>query len=111
MTAYERRRALEPSRCVAAHPEDPTSCAGPLDAVIVLDSHGGMAAGCEHHAARLLASLDGARVEPGSVAGAATRAFQAADSIRPFCWYTSAPRTESSQLSRAEDRIARNHRH
>ncbi|WP_369778317.1 hypothetical protein [Streptomyces sp. R33] len=111
MTTYERRRAPEPSRCIAAHPEDPTNCAGPRDAVIVLDSHGGKAAGCEHHAARLLASLDGARVEPGSIPGAAARAFQAADSIRPFCWFTNAVRTESSQLSRAEHRIARNHRH
>ncbi|WP_079404793.1 hypothetical protein [Streptomyces sp. 3211] len=111
MTASDRGRATEPSRCVAAHSEDPTNCAGPRDAVIVLDSHGGRAAGCERHAARLLASLDGAHVEPGSVPGAATRAFRAAESIRPFCWHTNTPRTESSQLSRAEDRVARNHRH
>ncbi|WP_406740746.1 hypothetical protein [Streptomyces atratus] len=95
------------NRCSAAHAEDPTPCAGPHDAVTILDGQGNAAAGCEHHGARTLASIDGARVEPGSVVGAATRAAAAADTIRPFCWYENAPRTEPSQLSLAENR-ARN---
>ena len=91
-------------RCKAAHIDDPTPCVGPRDAVTVLDGNGGAAAGCEHHGARMAASIDGARVEPGSVVGAATRAFAAADRLRPFCWYETAPRTESAQLSHAENR-------
>ncbi|MEU0836069.1 hypothetical protein [Streptomyces sp. NPDC005969] len=91
-------------RCPAAHADDPTPCDGPGDAVTILDGNGGAAVGCEHHGARMLASIDGARVEPGSVVGAATRAAAAADTIRPFCWYEGAPRTEPSQLSHAENR-------
>ncbi|MGW2183921.1 hypothetical protein ACWCXX_39290 [Streptomyces sp. NPDC001732] len=72
----------------------------------VLDGSGGAAAGCEHHGARMLASIDGARVEPGSVVGAATRAFAAADVLRPFCWYEDSPRTEPAQLSNAENRAS-----
>ncbi|MEE1789496.1 hypothetical protein PUR28_01670 [Streptomyces sp. BE308] len=67
-------------RCSAAHAEDPTPCGGPGDAVTILDGVGGAAAGCEHHGARILAAIDGARVEPGSVVGAATRTFVAARS-------------------------------
>lgn len=93
------------ARCSAAHSEDPTPCIGPQDAVTILDGSGGAAAGCEHHGARMLASFDGARVEPGSVVGAATRVFAAADSIRPFCWYENAPRTEPAQLSHVENRV------
>lgn len=100
----DQDRTQDPHRCTAVHVEDPTPCIGPRDAVTVLDGYGGAAAGCEHHGARMLASLDGARVEPGSVVGAATRVFAAADSIRPFCWYEDAPRTEPAQLSRAENR-------
>ncbi|MER5277775.1 hypothetical protein ABT025_18730 [Streptomyces sp. NPDC002809] len=73
----------------------------------ILDGQGGAAAGCEHHGARMLASIDEAHVEPGSVVGAATRVLAAADTIRPFCWYETAPRTEPGQLSHAENR-ARN---
>jgi hypothetical protein len=91
-------------RCKAAHPEDLTDCTGPHDAVTLLDTHGTAVTGCEHHGARMLASLDGARIEPGSVPGAATRAFEAADGLRPFCWYEDAPRTRPDQLSRAENR-------
>ncbi|WP_327173536.1 hypothetical protein OG471_41085 [Streptomyces sp. NBC_01336] len=36
--------------------------------------------------------------------GAATRVLAAADTIRPFCWYENAPRTEPGQLSHAENR-------
>ncbi|MFD0214333.1 hypothetical protein ACFVH9_35930 [Streptomyces hirsutus] len=91
-------------RCAAAHPDDPTPCTGPL-AVTVLDATGAGADGCEHHGARLLASLDRGRVHalPNAPAGAALRTFRAADTIRPFCWID-APRTDPTQLSRAENR-------
>lgn len=74
-------------RCPAAHPEDPTPCTGPV-AVTVLDAANAGADGCEHHAARLLASLDGARVyaQPGAPAGAAIRVFKVAADTRPFAW-------------------------
>jgi hypothetical protein len=100
--------AVEPSdlgkHCPAAHPEDPTPCDGPV-AVMVLDAHNAGARGCEHHAARLLASLQGGRVYalPDAPAGAAIRVFKAADTIRPFPWLDG-PRTRDEQLSRAEVR-------
>ena len=73
-------------RCGAAHVEDRTPCVGPRDAVTVLDAVGGAVVGCEHHGARMVASIGGARVEPGSVVGAATRVFAAAQDLAPFCW-------------------------
>ena len=90
-------------RCPAAHADDPTPCDGP-PAVTVTDTTGATADGCEHHAARLLASLDGARVHPlpDAPAGAAIRVFKAARRTRPFPWNTTAPRTRPDQLSRAE---------
>ncbi|MFR0358615.1 hypothetical protein [Streptomyces sediminimaris] len=92
-------------RCPAAHPEDPTPCVGPV-VVTVLDAANAGANGCEHHGARLLASLDGGRVYalPDAPDGAAIRVFKAADTIRPFPWMTDAPRTRPEQLSRAEAR-------
>lgn len=92
------------ARCSAAHTDDPTPCQGDQHAVRIIDAKGYDAEGCEHHGARLLASLDGARVYPGNVSGAATRVLAAADTIRPFCWYEDAPRTEPSQLSHSENR-------
>lgn len=95
-------------RCQAAHPDDPTSCSGP-PTVTVLDARNAGADGCEHHAARLLASLQGGRVYrlPGAIAdGAAIRVFQAAAGIRPFPWLTDAPRSVPPQLSHAENREA-----
>ncbi|MEH0545320.1 hypothetical protein QA802_20240 [Streptomyces sp. B21-105] len=91
-------------RCPAAHPEDPTPCVGEV-VVSVLDSGGAGADGCEHHGARLLASLAGGRVYglPHAVPGTAIRVFKAADGIRPFCWLDG-PRTDASQLSHAENR-------
>ncbi|MFD7691181.1 hypothetical protein [Streptomyces sp. NPDC059781] len=75
------------SRCPSAHPDDPTPCVGAV-AVTVLDAVGAGANGCEHHAARLLASLAGGRVYalPDAPAGAAIRVFTAAGTLRPFCW-------------------------
>lgn len=93
-----------PERCPAAHPEDPTPCGGPI-AVTILDNTGAGADGCEHHAARLLASMDDARpVSLPEHPGAAIRVHKAAQSIRPFPWYLNAPRTEPSQRSHAENR-------
>lgn len=90
-------------RCPAAHPDDPTPCTGP-PTVTVLDATNAGADGCQHHGARLLASLEGGRVYalPNSTPGTAIRVFKAADGIRPFPWLTDAPRTGPSQLSRAE---------
>ncbi|MFF8191893.1 hypothetical protein ACF05L_13815 [Streptomyces bobili] len=92
-------------RCPAAHPDDPTPCSGPLS-VTVLDIHNAGANGCEHHAARMLASLERGRVYalPDAPAGAAIRVFKAADDIPPFVWFEGAPRTQPNQRSRAENR-------
>jgi hypothetical protein len=96
-------------RCPATHPDDPTLCDGPV-VVTVLDAHNAGTDGCEHHGARILASLDGGRVYPlpDAPAGAAIRVFKAADGIRPFCWFDG-PRTDPSQLSHAETRARNNH--
>lgn len=93
------------ARCPAAHGDDPTRCDGP-PVVTVLDATNAGADGCEHHAARLLASLDGGRVYalPDAHTDTAARVFKAANSIRPFAWVENAPRTEPSQLSHAENR-------
>ncbi|MFD7434813.1 hypothetical protein [Streptomyces sp. NPDC059861] len=95
---------MDQHRCLSAHPEDPTPCVGPA-VVTVLDAVNAGADGCEHHAARLLASLDGGRVYalPHAPEGAAIRVFTAADTIRPFCW-VDGPRTRPSQLSASENR-------
>ncbi|MGW2067192.1 hypothetical protein [Streptomyces sp. NPDC001635] len=94
-------------RCPAAHPDDPTPCIGPV-AVTVLDAFNAGADGCEHHAARLLASLDGGRVYtlPDAPTGAAIRTFTAADGIRPFCWLDG-PSIAPSQLSDIANRARR----
>ncbi|MFE9381561.1 hypothetical protein [Streptomyces sp. NPDC006855] len=94
-----------PTRCAAAHPEDPTPCDGP-PVVTVLDAQNGGADGCEHHGTRLLASLEGGRVYalPDAPDGAAIRVFKAADATRPFPWLENAPRTTPSQLSNLENR-------
>ena len=95
--------AIAPRRCPSAHPDDPTPCSGPVS-VTVLDATNAGAKGCEHHGARLLASLDGGRVYalPNAPLGVAIRVFKAAADTRPFCWYDNAPRTGPSQLSLAE---------
>lgn len=92
-------------RCPAAHPEDPDPCNGPV-VVTVLDATNAGLDGCEHHGARMLASLDHGRVYalPDAPDGAAVRVFKAADGLRPFPWLTNAPRTRDEQLSRAEVR-------
>ncbi|QIY95847.1 hypothetical protein HEP87_19690 [Streptomyces sp. S1D4-11] len=74
-------------RCPAAHPEDPTPCDGPA-VVTILDAANAGANGCEHHGARLLASLTGGRVYALGTApeASAIRVFKAAATIRPFAW-------------------------
>ncbi|MCX5049339.1 hypothetical protein [Streptomyces sp. NBC_00474] len=91
-------------RCPAAHPDDPTPCTGPV-LVSVLDAVNASADGCEHHGARLLASLDRGRVYPlpDAPPGAAIRTFTAAAALRPFCWLDG-PRTGPSQLSDIDNR-------
>ena len=91
-------------RCPAAHLEDPTPCTG-VPVVMVLDSTTAGARGCEHHGARLLASLDGGRVYalPDAPAGTAIRVFKNAAETRPFAW-VDGPRSHPSQLSDVENR-------
>ncbi|WP_328872773.1 hypothetical protein OHT76_23205 [Streptomyces sp. NBC_00287] len=74
-------------RCPAAHPEDPTPCGGPV-VVTIVDKENAGADGCEHHAARMLASITGARpvAKPDAPAGVALRIFRAAHHTRPFPW-------------------------
>jgi hypothetical protein len=74
-------------RCPAAHPEDPTPCGGPV-VVTIVDKENAGADGCEHHAARMLASITGARpvAKPDAPAGVALRIFRAAHHTHPFPW-------------------------
>ncbi|MFE6194160.1 hypothetical protein [Streptomyces sp. NPDC057838] len=104
-----RALGAEPSqpparRCPAAHPDDPTPCVGPV-VVTVLDATNAGAKGCEHHGARLLASLTGGRVYPLPDApdDAAIRVFKEADGTHPYPW-ADGPRTRPAQLSHAENR-------
>jgi hypothetical protein len=78
------------TRCPAAHQDDPTPCDGP-PVVTVLDRQSAGLDGCEHHGARLLASLEGGRVYalPDAPAGAAIRVFKAAATMPPFLWVES----------------------
>lgn len=89
LRALDAEPAAQPRglSCPAAHPEDPTPCAGPI-AVTVVDRTNAGAEGCEHHAARLLASLDGGRVYalPDAPEGAAIRTFKTAAAMRPYAW-------------------------
>lgn len=71
-------------RCSAAHPDDTSPCDGPADAVEVVDTTHHRLPGCPRHGARALASITGARVEAGSVPGAAISAFKAAQQLPPF---------------------------
>lgn len=78
-------------RCPAAHSDDPTPCDGPHDAVTILDhplgGHGSEVTACEHHGARLLASLTRGRVHPGSAGdGSALRVYKTAQELPPFVW-------------------------
>lgn len=71
-------------RCLAAHPDDPSSCEGPCDAVRAVDRTGEAALGCVHHAAILLASVTDARVYPATVDGAAIEVYRRAVVRAPF---------------------------
>ncbi|MGW1498579.1 hypothetical protein ACWCQW_08380 [Streptomyces mirabilis] len=67
------------TRCPGAHRDDPTSCDGPTVVTVLDDAANAGADGCEHHAARLLASLDGGRVNalPDAPSRAAIRVYEA----------------------------------
>ncbi len=86
---YGRQVARETStgRCPAVHPSDPSGCTGRA-AVTVVDASGAGADGCELHATRMLASLNGARVYalPDAPDGAAIRVFRAAGELPPYAW-------------------------
>ncbi|MFJ5548721.1 hypothetical protein [Streptomyces sp. NPDC093225] len=86
-------------RCPAAHDDDETPCAGPHDAVTIRDEHGTESDACEIHGPRMLASITGATVWPGSVPDAATRVHAAAGATHPFPWLLDAPRTRPDQLA------------
>lgn len=87
---YAREVAAETNtgRCPAAHPDDPSRCRGPV-AVTVVNRNGAGADGCEHHAARMLASITAARVYalPDAPFGAATRTDKAAKILPPYAWF------------------------
>ncbi|MFJ8555291.1 hypothetical protein [Streptomyces sp. NPDC093676] len=87
--AQNHRDDTDQPRCPSAHRDDPTPCSGPI-VVTVLDSHNNGVNGCEHHGARILASLTGGRVYalPDAPSGAAIRVFKTASTLRPFAWYT-----------------------
>jgi hypothetical protein len=72
--------------CEAAHPEDVSACEGSRDAVRVVDQVGDELRGCVHHASVVLASVEGSRVYPGTVAGAAVEAFTRAQLREPFAF-------------------------
>jgi hypothetical protein len=74
-------------RCPAAHPEDLTPCGGPV-VVTLIDTENAGVDGCEHHAARLLASVVGARPvpKPDAPAGIAVRILRVAHHTRPYAW-------------------------
>ncbi|MGA5468768.1 hypothetical protein ACPCUK_08040 [Streptomyces arboris] len=76
-----------PVRCPAAHPEDSAPCGGPV-VVTVVDAENAGADGCEHHAARMLASISGARpvAKPDAPAGVAGRVFRTAHHAHLFPW-------------------------
>lgn len=77
------------ARCPAAHPDDPDPCTGPI-AVTVVDARNTGVNSCEHHGARMLASLKGGRVYalPDAPDGAAIRVHKAAGTTQPFPWIT-----------------------
>jgi hypothetical protein len=86
-TAGGRSSSQEEERCPAAHPQDPDACSGPTVVTVLAADNSGLD-GCEHHGARLLASLDGGRVYPLPDApdGAAIRVFKAAAITAPYAW-------------------------
>ena len=73
-------------RCEAAHPDDPSPCEGPGDAVTVTDSARRSVLGCVRHGAVLLATLTGGMVHvgPGGEQGDAITVYRRAKELRPF---------------------------
>lgn len=78
--------APETGQCEAAHPDDGSPCDGPRDAVRIVDQVDDQRSGCVHHAAVALASIEDARVYPGSVPGAALEAHRRAQLRTPFAF-------------------------
>lgn len=78
--------------------DDPTSCGGPV-AVTVTDKYRHGIRGCEHHGARLLASIAHGSVysEPAAI-GAGVRVFKAARDLQPYPWRT-APMEQAACIS------------
>src|SRR5690242_9451876 len=75
------------ARCAAAHPDDPSPCGGPV-VVTVLDERNHGSDGCQHHASRLLASVDRVRVYNlhDVPVGTAARVYRLAQQLQPFPW-------------------------
>ncbi|WP_344565730.1 hypothetical protein [Streptomyces axinellae] len=74
-------------RCPAADAKDPTPCEGRRSAVTVLTGDGRQYTGCVHHTARLLASLEGARLHPSAAALPwAVEVYCRAAQLPPFAW-------------------------
>ncbi|OEJ93118.1 hypothetical protein [Streptomyces thermolilacinus] len=89
----------QPQRCAVAHSTDTSPCEGPADAVRVRDRTGRERLGCVEHAARALASIEGATVSNGpsgydqylSLSGpqsAAHDAWRRAHHMHPYQWQT-----------------------
>ncbi|ARF57514.1 hypothetical protein [Streptomyces gilvosporeus] len=74
------------TRCAAAAAEDPTPCGGPHDAATLIDRQGREIPGCLHHCARLLATLDGARVHPFVPTAHALEIYYRARELPPYAW-------------------------
>lgn len=80
---------LVPTRCAAAHAEDPRPCDGPGDTVRIVDRAGAEVAACPLHGAVLLASLDRGRVYPlNGPDGAAITVYVRARALPPFDFLT-----------------------
>ncbi|WP_345945299.1 hypothetical protein SALCHL_005753 [Streptomyces albus subsp. chlorinus] len=74
-------------RCAAADEADPTPCEGRPAAVTVIARDGTQHTGCVHHTARLLASLEGARLHPSAAALPwACEVYCRAAQLPPFAW-------------------------
>lgn len=83
-TIHTREAAVVNERCAAAHTEDPSACEGSPDALRIVDRTGAAVSGCVRHGAVLMASLEGGRVYPATVQGAAIETYERARVLRPY---------------------------
>lgn len=83
-----RADAAEAQRCGTADAHDPTPCEGTRHTVTVVDREGRQHTGCVHHSARLLASLEGARVHPAAAVlpWAVVEVYCRAAELPPYAW-------------------------